>query len=69
MADARAFVSEDEHPPSVFIRAHQEALILHGGRYGLYEVYRIYHPDEPPEAWRWEKVVPGARGGPRTHHG
>jgi len=55
--DAGAFVSEDEHPPSAFIRAHQEALILHGGRYGLYEVYRIYNPDEPPEAWRWEKVA------------
>src|SRR6266511_676139 len=55
--DAGAFVRQDESPPSAFIRAHQEALILHGGRYGLYDVYRIHNPDEPPEAWRWEKVA------------
>jgi hypothetical protein len=55
--DAGAFVSEEESPPSAFIRAHQEALILHGGRYGVYDVYRIHNPEEPPEAWRWEKVA------------
>jgi hypothetical protein len=55
--DAGAFISEDESPPAAFIRAHQEALILHGGRYGLYEVYRIHNPNEPPAAWRWEKVA------------
>lgn len=54
---AGAFVSEWESPPSAFIRAHQEALILHGGRYGLYDVYRIHNPEEPLEAWRWEKVA------------
>jgi hypothetical protein len=55
--DAGAFVSDDESPPPVFIRAHQEALILHGGRYGLYDVYRIHNPDALPEAWRWEKIA------------
>jgi len=55
--DAGAFVSEDASPPPAFIRAHQEALILHGGRYGLYEIYRIHNPDEPPEAWHWEKLT------------
>ena len=55
--DAGAFVSEEESPPAAFIRTHQEALTLHGGRYGLYDVYRIHNYDEPPEAWRWEKVA------------
>jgi hypothetical protein len=54
--NAGAFVSDDSPPPA-FMRAHQEALILHGGRYGLYEVYRIQNPDAPPEAWRWEKLA------------
>jgi len=54
--DAGLSVREDEIPPSAFIRSHQEALIIHGGRYGLYEVYRIHNPDAPPEAWRWEKL-------------
>jgi hypothetical protein len=55
--DAGAFVSDDDSPSPVFIHAHQEALILHGGRYGLYEVYRIRNPDAPPETWHWEKLA------------
>lgn len=55
--DAGAVVSEEESPPSAFIRAHQEALILHGERYGLYEVYHIQNLDAPPEAWLWEKLA------------
>ena len=55
--DAGACVSEEESLPSAFIHAHQEVLILHGGRYGLCDVYRIHNPDEPPEAWRWEKLA------------
>jgi hypothetical protein len=55
--DAGAFVSEEESPSSAFIRAHQEALILHGGRDGLYEVSRMPHSNASPEAWRWEKLA------------
>jgi hypothetical protein len=55
--DAGALVSEEESPSSTFIRAHQEALIHHGGRYGLYEVSRMHHPNASPEAWRWEKLA------------
>ena len=51
------FVSEEEPPSAAFIRAHQQALLIHGGRYGLYEVYRIDNPDDPPEHWQWEKLA------------
>jgi hypothetical protein len=68
--DAGAFVSEGESPPSAFIRAHQEALILHGGRYGLYDVYRIHNPEEPLGGLALgEGRVLGARGGPGAHRG
>jgi hypothetical protein len=49
----RSSVKGKAHPPP----SHQEALILHGGRYGLYDVYRIHNPEESLEAWRWEKVA------------
>jgi hypothetical protein len=55
--DAGAFVCDDKSLPPAFIRAHQEARILHGGRDGLYEVSRMHHPDAPPEAWRWEMLA------------
>jgi hypothetical protein len=55
--DAGVFVSDDDSPPSAFIRARQEALSLHGGRDGFYEVFRMHHPDAPPEVWRWEKMA------------
>ena len=55
--DAGAFVSEEESPSSASVRAHQEALILHGGRDELYEVSRLHHPNASPQAWRWEKLA------------
>jgi hypothetical protein len=55
--DGGAFVSEEESPSCVFIRAHQEALILHGGRDELYEVSRIPYCHASPEVWRWEKLA------------
>ncbi len=50
------FVSEEEIPDAEFIESHQQAFLIHGGRYGVYEVYKIHNPDDPIENWKWEKL-------------
>jgi len=51
------FKAEDTSPDVAFIHSHQHALLIHGGRYGLYQVYKIDNPDDPPAEWKWEKIA------------
>lgn len=54
--DKEVFLGDGDVPDADFIRSYQYALVIHGGRYGLYEIYKIDNPDDPLEDWKWEKL-------------